>query len=89
LYKETFMTSVSYSELRQNLAKYMDHAVNSREEIVVTRQGAGSVVMMSAADYESIMETLYLLSSPANAKALMESIAQLERGDVAEHDLIR
>ena len=83
------MTSVSYSDLRQNLAKYMDQTVNDREEIFVTRHGSESVVMMSAAEYRSMMETLHLLSSPANAKDLMESIAQADAGRLAEHELVR
>ena len=83
------MTSVSYSDLRQNLAKYMDHAVNDREEIFVTRQGSESVVMMSAAEYRSMMETLHLLSSPANAESLRKSIAQADAGLLTERKLVR
>jgi antitoxin YefM len=82
------MNTVSYSELRQNLAKYMDLTVSSRDEVLVTRQGAESVVMMSAHEYESIMETVHLLSSPANARELLEALAQAEAGDFVASELV-
>ncbi len=81
------MTRISYSELRQNLAKYMDLAVSSRDEILVTRQGAEPAIMMSAHEYDSLMETVHLLSSPANAQKLLESLAEAEAGEFVEHSL--
>ena len=39
-------------------------------------------------EYESLMETVYLMQSPANARHLRESIAQLRHGNLEEHDLI-
>jgi antitoxin YefM len=82
------MNTVSYSELRQNLAKYMDLTVSSRDEVLVTRQGAESVVMMSAHEYESMVETIHLLSSPANARELLEALAQAEAGDFVASEFV-
>jgi antitoxin YefM len=82
------LNTVSYSELRQNLAKYMDLTVSSRDEVMVTRQGAESVVMMSVHEYESMVETMHLLSSPANAKELLESLAQADAGEFAPSELV-
>ncbi len=82
------MNTVSYSELRQNLAKYMDLTVSSRDEVLVTRQGAESVVMMSAHEYDSMVETMHLLSSPANARELMESLAQADADEFAASELV-
>jgi antitoxin YefM len=58
----------------------MDEVADSNAELHVTRQGARSVVVLSEAEYNSIMETVHLLRSPANAAALAESIADLEAG---------
>jgi antitoxin YefM len=81
------MTYVSSSELRQNLARYLDEASASRAPVVVTRQGGESVVMIAEGEYESIMETIHLLRSPANAARLFDSIAEAEAGDMQERDI--
>jgi antitoxin YefM len=78
------MTPVTYTELRQNLARWMDTAVNDREPILVTRQGAKPVVMISLEEFEGWMETVHLLASPKNRAALLESIAQADRGELVE-----
>lgn len=58
------MTCVSYTDLRQNLAHYLDEAVNSRAPIIVTRKtGKGSVVLMSEEEFSGWQETVHLLSS--------------------------
>ena len=83
------MTHVTASELRQNLARYLDEAIESRAPIVVTRQGGKApVVLVALSEWEGWQETVHLLSSPANAAILLESIRQVEAGRVAEHDLI-
>lgn len=55
---------------------------------MITRRDSPSVVIMGQQHYESMMETLYLLSSPANARHLIQSIQQLEVGTVVERELI-
>lgn len=74
------MIHVSFSELRRRLAHFMDRAVDDRAPVLVTRQGHEPVVMMAQSDYDSIMETLHLLSSPANARRLDEAIADANAG---------
>jgi antitoxin YefM len=81
------MDHVSYTDLRQNLAKFLDQVCNERAPVVVTRQNARSVVMMSLEEFEAIEETLHLLRSPANADRLRQSIAHAEAGELAEHDI--
>lgn len=82
------MTHVSYTELRSNLSNLMDTVCDSRAPLLVTRQNARSVVMLAEEDYESLMETVHLLRSPANATRLLESIDQANRGDLVDRDLI-
>jgi antitoxin YefM len=84
------MTHISYSELRQNLARYLEETVATRAPIVVTRQGGKEpVVFMPLQEFEGWQETVHLLSSPRNAEHLLESIRQAEAGEVHEHELIR
>lgn len=82
------MHSLSFSEARATLKSVMDRAVADRAPIAVTRQRGEGVVIISASEWSSIEETLYLLASPANAKQLLESIAQLDAGKGTERQLI-
>lgn len=82
------MSHVSYTDFRQHLAKYMDEVWKSRAPLRVTRQNARTVVMLSEAEYEGMMETLHLLRSPANAERLLRSVRSAEAGHVAAHEVI-
>ena len=82
------MTHVSYTELRSKLAKYMEEVCDSRTPLHVTRQNARTVVMVSADEYEGIMETLHLLQNPANAARLLRSIEEADKGQLVEHELL-
>ncbi|RDE05995.1 hypothetical protein DVW87_12520 [Sphingomonas aracearum] len=55
----------------------------------MTRQRGEGAVLVSASEWASVEETLYLLRSPANAKRLLESIAELEAGGGEMHELIQ
>lgn len=81
------MIHVSYTDLRKNLATYMDRANDDRDAILVTRQGKEPVVMMAASEFEGWMETVRLLGNPANAQRLLDSIADADAGKFVEHDL--
>jgi antitoxin YefM len=83
------MHAVSYSEARENLKAMIDKVVADRAPLAITRQrGQEGAVLISASEWASIEETLHLLSSPANAKRLMEGIARLDAGEGEEHELI-
>jgi antitoxin YefM len=58
---------ITYTALRENLAKVMDEVCDAGSYVVVTRQNARPVVMMSLAEFRSWEETIHLLRSPANA----------------------
>ena len=82
------MANVSYTELRSNLAAYMDQVCDDRAPLVVTRQNARSVVMLSEEEYEGLIETVHLLKSPANAARLLRSIKEADEGNLVERELI-
>lgn len=73
------MRAINYSEARQNLKTVMDTICMDHEPAIITRKSGESVVMISAEDYDSLMETEYLLSSPANARHLLESLEQAKQ----------
>jgi antitoxin YefM len=82
------MDVVTYSEVRANLKDVMDRVVADKTEVIVTRQKAEPVVMVSLAEWNSISETLHLLSSPKNAERLRKAIRDMDAGEGVEHDLI-
>ncbi|MCF8112188.1 MAG: YoeB-YefM toxin-antitoxin system antitoxin YefM [Desulfobacteraceae bacterium] len=82
------MKAISYSNVRQNLAKTMKQVCEDHSPIIITRKSNSPVVMMSLQDYEALEETAYLLRSPENARRLFESVAELERGRGTERELI-
>ena len=82
------MDAITYTTARQNLAKTMDKVCEDHAPVIVTRKSSNSVVIMSLEDYEALQETAYLLRSPKNARRLIESIAQLEKDQGTERDLI-
>lgn len=82
------MAHVSYTELRGNLAAYMDAVCDDRAPLVVTRQNARSVVLMSEEEYEGLMETVHLLKSPANSARLLRSIKEADEGRLSKRELI-
>jgi antitoxin YefM len=61
---------------------------HDRAPLVVTRQNARSVVIMSEEDYEGLMETMHLLKSPANAARLLRSIKDADRGKLKKREVV-
>ena len=83
------MTCISQTDLRQNLARYLDEAEQTRAPVVITRRaGRGNVVLMSEAEFAGWQETVHLLSSPRNAEHLLASIAEASAGQSTEHTLV-
>ena len=75
------MGHVTFSDLRQNMASYLDRVADDREPLVVTRSGGkGNVVIMSEDEFAGWQETVHLLSSPRNARRLLDSVRQARAG---------
>src|SRR5262245_3839275 len=73
----------TYSEARQSLAKLMDRVVKDSEPVIVARRKRGSVVLVSLGEWNSIQETLHLMSSRTNARALLDAVDAADRGEYA------
>lgn len=80
------MTVLTYSNARKDFRKLIDK-VNDDSDTVTITTNERNAVLMSEDDYNSIMETLYLQQSPANAKHLAQSMAEAERGNTVEVDI--
>lgn len=82
------MEVLNYTEFRKNLTKSLNKVNEDGEVVVVSRSKGKNVVVMSLEEYNSINETLHLISTPANKKRLDEAIEEMERGDFTQHSLI-
>lgn len=82
------MQTITVSETRANLKAVLDRVVADKAPVQIVRPKGEGVVMISQSEWEGLEETLHLLSSPANAKRLMEGIARLDAGEGEEHELI-
>lgn len=82
------MFAVNYTNLRDNMKAYMDKVTDDYETMIVTRKNNKNVVMISEETYNNMMENIYVMGNKENYDWLMESKAQLEKGNFKPHDLI-
>jgi len=82
------MRIVSFTEARNGLKSVLDGVANDADCTVITRRDSEDAVVMSLEYYNSLMETVHLLKSPANAAHLNESIEQYKAGKATARDII-
>ena len=83
------MKIVTYSEARSALKSVLDRVHEDADVTVISRRDGADAVVMSLDHYESIMETMHLLSTPANAAHLAKSIAQHKAGKARRRELVK
>lgn len=74
------MDAVTYTAVRNNLAKMLDKVNDDHDPVLITRQRGKPAVLMSLEDFNAYEETAYLLSSPRNAARLRRAIRALDAG---------
>jgi antitoxin YefM len=85
---ERSMQVISFSEARESFKAVLDRVAADADVTLITRRHAQGAVVMSLDTYNSLMETVHLLRSPANAAHLQQSLEQADRGELLEHPLI-
>ena len=80
------MTTVPLAQARANLSKLVDDAVRTHERVEVTKNGRRAAVILSADDYDSMVETLDILSDRELVEQLRQSQAEADRGEVYSLD---
>jgi len=78
-----YMTTVPLAEARAQLSKLVDVAVRTHERIEVTRNGRRAAVILSADDYDSIMETLDILGDAEAMAVIRQADADIAAGRVS------
>ncbi|MEE9462754.1 MAG: type II toxin-antitoxin system prevent-host-death family antitoxin [Bacteroidales bacterium] len=82
------MIAANYTEFRTSLKDYLDSVEIDNEILIIKRKSGKGAVLISLEEYNSIMETLHLLSSKRNATRLFDSIEQMKEGKTVQDDLI-
>ncbi|MGM0641966.1 MAG: type II toxin-antitoxin system Phd/YefM family antitoxin [Thermotogota bacterium] len=82
------MIAANYTEFRTRLKKFLDTVESDNETLIIKRGSGKGTVMISLDEYNSIMETVHLLSSKSNADRLYESIRQMKNGNTFNKELI-
>lgn len=82
------MKVVSFTEARNSLKRVLDSVVNDADTTVITRRDSEDAIVMSLDYYNSLMETVHLMRSPANAEHLNRSISQYKQGQSKTRELL-
>ena len=82
------MIAANYTEFRTRLKKFLDTVESDNETLIIKRGSGKGTVMISLDEYNSIMETVHLLSSKTNTDRLYESIRQMKSGNTVNEKLI-
>jgi len=83
------MMAANYSEFRTSLKRYLDDVEDNNDTLIIKRGTGKGTVLISLEEYNSMTETIHLLSSKANADRLYESIRQIKDGAGIAKDLIQ
>ena len=81
------MNAISYSEARKRLKEYLDHVYENHDPLIITRKNNENVVVLSLDDYNSLIETNYLLGSRANKNHLSASLENAHTGNLRGKEL--
>lgn len=82
------MDTITTQQASKNLDGLIGKVIADLEPTIVCTDTGQKAVLMSLDEFNSWQETLYLLSSPANAAHLAESIEQAKSGNILEKALI-
>jgi len=81
------MQTTSITDLRNNIKSTLDKVSEDKETVIIHRAKNEDVVLISLSEYNSMMETDYLLSTKANREHLKKSIADAENGNTTTIEL--
>ena len=82
------METITYSEARGNFRATIEKVCEDHTPVIITRRNQQPVVMVSLEDYNAMEETLYLLRNPRNAERLLQSVHNIQAGQVQEKSLL-
>jgi antitoxin YefM len=82
------MNAVTLNEAKENLEQLIAQVISNAEPTIVSTEAGQKAVIISLDEFNAWQETAYLLSNPANAEHLRQSITEAKGGKTAERDLL-
>ena len=82
------MEVVSFTDARNSFKAVIDRVVDDNDATLIHRRDGENAVLISESVYNSMMETMHLLQSPANARSLQKAIAQDKKGQGKQRSLV-
>jgi len=82
------MQAILYSQARNNLRDIINQVSDNCEEFIITTKDKQSVVLISQDEYNSMKETLYLLSSKNNRDRLLDAVEEIEELRFVKKDIV-
>lgn len=82
------MDTISYTAVRNNLAKTIDKVNEDHAPVIITRQKGKSAVLISLDDYNAYEETAFLMRHPKNAARLLKAMQDVANNKYTERELI-
>lgn len=76
-----FSIQKSYTKARENLASLLNQVEDDNTIAVIKRRGHKDIALLTADELSSLLETVYLLRSPLNAKRLLDALAESKQWD--------
>lgn len=72
----------SPTDAKNDLFKLLDQVVENHQVYIINRREGENVALIAESDLLSLVETVYLLRSPANARRLMDAIEESKTGKI-------
>ncbi|MBD3305648.1 type II toxin-antitoxin system prevent-host-death family antitoxin [candidate division KSB3 bacterium] len=82
------MNAITIDEAKENLAQVIEHVIADVEPTIILSTHGEKAVLLSLDEFNAWQETLYLLSNPANAEHVRQSIHEAQTGKIVERELI-
>ena len=74
------MKTATFTDFRQNLKKYFDSVIDDSDAVIINREGGSGIVIMSLDEYNSLVETEYIMSSAETMKRIKAGTQSIAEG---------
>ncbi len=83
------MSTQSLATVKAHFSQVIDDVAGTHERVTVTKNGSPVAVILAVEDYESLMETLEILSDPKARSDIRQAEAEMADGEVFHEHQVR